>query len=444
MAVDHPISADRKSGLIGAGRWLVYHLLSLETVLVLFLHGRHLRVFLPNIPFPETLLFGGVSVVVAGWLILRDGIYRRGIPIVIAGLVFSAWMLAAYGWTQETALARENLNFILGVNLWALFVAACVVANSRERVLRLLLLLVAVASVLSFSGLYIEQMHGSFRFYRGSAGDWDPRTYLSWGNIVATGAAIAMALVVQTRLGSRKQLVAAIIFCAGFLFVMISGARGAALGITAAALFALFVDRPRINHGRIEVPKTQFVVVTVSLLLVAYVAYLLTTGQTTSTLGRFLQLFDQADDPLLRRGANRFDYFAGAYRAWLAAPLFGQGLYGFSHFFCGPGAPPGCYPHNAILHILADFGLIGLLLFGVFAVAAMRHLHLERLRRDPLMLTLTMAFVTVVVNVMVASDTATNYRLFFFLGLLALRPPPASDDEEDEEEGEDEDRAVAA
>lgn len=414
-------------------QWLVYHLCSLETLLVLFLHARHLKLVLPGTPVPETLFYGALSVAVGSWIILREGIYLRGIPIVVAGLAFSGWMVAAYGWTAETVLARENLPFILGINLWAVFVAACVVAGSRERVLRFLLILVLLSTILAVSGSYIYLVHGSFRFYRGSGGEWEPRTYLYWGNIIVTGSVIAMAIAIHTRFGSLRQLLSVAILGIGFFFVMISGARGAALGIFTAALFALFVDRPRIRDGRIEMPKTQLVVIAIAALFVVYIVYLLTTGQTTSTLGRFLKLFDQANDPLLRSGANRFDYFAGAYRAWLAAPLFGQGLYGFSYFFCGPGAN-GCYPHNAILHVLADFGLVGLVLFLAFLFTGMRHLGLARLRHDPLMFTLAMALVTVIINVMVASDTATNYRLFFFIGLLALRPAAEPDDDDGEDD----------
>lgn len=430
LAVDQLPSIRRTGSGLGWLPWAVSHLLSLEMLLVLMLHGRHLKIFLPAIPVPETLLYGILSLALGSWIMLRQGIYLRGIPIVVAGMVFTAWMVAAYGWTAETTLARANLPFILGVNLWALLAAACLVAGSRERVLRFLLLTMLLSALLAVFGSYIYLVHGDFRFYRGSGGEWDPRTYLQWGNIVVTGSTIAMAFAIHTRFGSLRQLLLVAILAAGFYFVMISGARGAALGIFVAALVALFVDKPRINDGRIEVPKTQLIVFALVALLLGYIAYLLTTGQTSNTLGRFLRLFDQADDPLLRGGANRFDYFAGAYRAWLQAPLFGQGLYGFSYFFCGPGAD-GCYPHNAILHVLADFGLVGLVLFVGFAATGMRHLGLDRLRRDPLMFMLAMAFVTVVVNVMVASDTATNYRLFFFIGLLALQPPPPADMEDD-------------
>jgi O-antigen ligase len=388
---------------------------------------------MPATPVKETPFYGALSVAVSIWLVLRDRIYRRGVPIVVAGLVFSGWMFAAYGWSPSTTLARENLVFILGINLWALVVGACIVAGSRERVVRLLLLIAMATTVVAFSGAYIEIVHGSFRFYRGPAEDWDPRTYLTWGYITATGAAIAMAIAAHSRFGSFKQLLAALVLAVSFFFVMTSGARGPALAIVVAGLLAFFVAAPQVRDGRIEVAKTQLVLLALIVLLLGYVAYLLTTGQSTSTLGRFLRLFDEADDPLLRRGPNRFDYFAGAYRAWLEQPLFGQGLYGFSTFFCGRDAS-GCYPHNAFLHVLADFGAIGLGLFLIFLYAGMRHLRLERLRRDPLMFTLAMAFTTVLFHVMVASDTSIHYPLFFFLGLLAMREPSIETDEVTDDE----------
>jgi hypothetical protein len=50
-------------------------------------------------------------------------------------------------------------------------------------------------------------------------------------------------------------------------------------------------------------------------------------------------------------------------------------------------------------------------------------------------------FVTIMLYAMTHASLPTEHRVFFFLGLLALRPPPESDDEaedeiEDEEEGE--------
>jgi O-antigen ligase len=407
---------------MGGVRWLSYHLLSLETFLVFFLYASHLKALLPSTPLPETVFYGGMTVVIGGWIMLREGIYRGGIPIVIAGFVLSGWMFISYSWSPSIALARESLPFIIGINLWALFVAACVVAGSRERVIRFLLLLMLLAAVLGAIGSYINLVHGDFRFYRGAYGDWHHRTYLAWGNITMTGAAVALALALNTRLGSVKQLAAMATFLCCLYFLMINGARGGLLGMLLAGIVAFAATPPQIRDGRVVLARAQLLALVLAIAIVLYFSYLITTGETTTTLNRFLKLLDQAEDPLLRIGANRFDYFAGAYRAWLDSPFIGQGLNGFSIFFCGLDQE-GCHPHNIFLQILADQGLIGGILLVVFIGLGLKIFNFAELRNDALQRTVLMAFATILVYVMVAADLSTAHRFFFFVGLLAMRSP---------------------
>lgn len=412
--------------------WLAYHLFSLETAVVLFLYGAHLKALFPSPPIPETVFYGAICLGIGVLIVYRDGIYRRGIPIVVAGLAFTAWVLLSYGWTQSTTLARENLAFVLGINLWALLVGACIVAGSRERVLRFLLLMMLLGTVLAAIGSYISIVHGNFRFYTGPYGEWHHRTYLAWSNTLSVGTAVALSLTLQTRWGSPKQILAVAVLACCMFFLMVSAARGALLGAILAGAAAIFLKAPRIREGRIEMPRAQIMALLLVTGFIGYIGYLIATGHATITVARFLQLFEQADDPLLRAGANRFDYFAGAYRAWLDSPIIGQGLSGFTIFFCGFDSP-GCHPHNVVLQTLADYGTIGFILFAVFAGSALRHLRPSALQRDPLRMTVMMAFVTVIVYAMVAIDLSTTHRLYFFLGLLALRPLAG---EEGEEEGE--------
>lgn len=411
--------------------WAAYHLLSLEAVLVLTLHAKHLKNLLPGTPIPEVLFYGGLSFAIGLWLILRQGIYRQGLPVVIAGLLLTAWLVASYGWSPSTIVAKENMPFILGINLWSVVAGACIVASSRERVLRFLLLLVLLSTIISLNGLYIYLTHGDFRSFGYGDADWGVRTYLAWSNIVASGTAVTIAIAAHTRFGSPKQAFALAILSIGFFFLMISSARGALLAVIVAGLVALFIDKPRISNGRILMSKTQLALLGVVTVLIGYIVYLLATGQPTSTLTRLLRLFDQADDPLQRLGPNRFDTFAAAYRAWLDSPIIGQGLAGSFNFLCGREINP-CYPHNAILQMLADHGLVGLVLFLAFVAVGARRLSFARLREDPLLLALTLGFVTVLFHLMVASDTVTHYRLFLFLGLLAMPPPPPDEDDEDD------------
>jgi O-antigen ligase len=435
----HPLGSLRRV------QWLVYHLLSFETFFLLFLYGIQIRPILPQIPANEAIVFGAVTMAIGGWVVLRDGIYLRGMPIVLAGLLLITWMALSIGWTPSRAFARETLNFLLTVDLWALLAGTCIVAGSRERVARLFVMIMGLAVLLAIIGIYIEIAYGSFRFYHylGGEGAWSIPLYIAWGYIVANGAVVILAFGIFSKLGSPKQLAALLALATCGYFLLIATGRGPLLGLLLAGIIATVVQAPRIGHGRIELAQSQIIAFGLLALALGYVGYIYATGQTADALQRFLKLFNEADDPLLRAGANRFDYFAFAYQLWLEAPLVGQGLSSFSIIYTGGGEVPGTYPHNAILQILAELGLVGLILFVVFIGAGLRHYGPGRLRRDPLSLVVVMLFVTVFVQTMVQGDFTKSYRFFFIAGLLAMPPPMAAEDEDDtgddtEEEGAEE------
>lgn len=442
MAVDQVSRVHHPSRLLSGVQWFIYHFFSLETLLVMFVFGSFLKLAIPSPPFfPETVFYGAASIAVGLWIILRQGIYLRGLPIVLAGLVFSGWMLASYAWSPSAVLARESLVYVLGINLWALFAAACIVAGSRERTLRLLLLVALAGLILSAYATYIDLVHGNFRFYRGPAGDWPIRVYLAWGSVVAPASAILLAVVIYTRLGSVKQLLALGVLAICLYFILFCGPRSALLGVVAALIAAFFVNLPRISNGRIDLPLAAVLGLVAIVSFFGYIGYAVSTDQAVPVFDRLLRVLDQADDALLRQGPNRFNYYAGAYRAWLDAPIFGQGLLGFAAFFCGI-EDPGCFPHNVLLQALADFGLIGFVLYVIFLWTALRHFSLDRLRKDQLLAMLLIVFVTIALYGMIHANLPTDHRVYFFLGLLALRLPPADEEEDDDDDDERADYAA--
>lgn len=446
LITSRPSRLAQPPGSLRRVQWLVHHLLSFEAFFLLFLYGIQIRPILPPIPGNEAIVFGAITMASGGWIILRDGLYRRGMPIVLAGLLLIAWMALSMGWTPSRTFARQNLTFLLTVDLWALFAGACIIAGSRERVIRLLVMIMGLALILAVYGIYIDVVHGSFRFYHyfGGGDDWASSAYIAWGYIVINGAVVALALAVFSKVGSLKQITAVLVLAVFGYFLLIATGRGPLLGLLLAGLVAAVIQTPRIGRGRIDLPQTQLVALGLLALTLGYIGYLYATGETAGVISRFLRLFDEADDPLLRASANRFDYFAFAYQLWLEAPLAGQGLASFGILFRGGLELAGTYPHNAILQILAEFGIVGLVLFVIFIVVGLRHYGLTRLRRDPLSLLVVMLFVTVFVQTMVQGDFTMSYRFFFIVGLLAMRPPAEAEEEEEEDEEEDGERDAAA
>jgi O-antigen ligase len=425
----------RPLGSLRRVQWLVYHLLSFETFFLLFLYGNQIRSILPPIPGNEAMFFGAITMAIGGWIIFRDGLYLGGMPIVLTGLLLIGWMVLSVGWSPSRVLVWESLRFLLTVDLWALVAGACIIAASRERVARLFVMIAGLALILSTYGIYIEFAYGSFRFYHylGAGADWAGSAYIAWGYIVTNGAVVILAFGIFSKLGSPKQLLAVLALATCGYFLLIASGRGPLLGLLLAGLLAAVIQAPRIGHGRVEFSQTQIAALCLLALATVYVGYLYATGQTGGAISRFLRLFDEADDPLLRTGANRFDYFAFAYQLWLEAPLVGQGLSSFAIIYGAGREVPGTYPHNAILQILAEFGIVGLVLFTVFIVAGLRNISLARLRRDQLSLLLVMMFIAFFLQTMVMGDFAKSYRFFFIVGLLAMRPLAEENDDEEED-----------
>ena len=421
-------------------QWLAYHLLSFETFFLLFLYGVRIRQILPPLP-NEILFFGAVTIAIGGWIVLRDGLYLRGVPIFMAGLAFFGWMLLSIGWTPSRVFVYEFRQFIF-VDIWALFAGACIIAGSRERTVRLLMMIAVLAVVLAVYGIYIEFAYGSFRYYdfSNTTRDVQDYAYIAWGYTASNGAVVILAIAIYSRLGRLKQLLAlvALGLCGYFLFI--ATGRGPLLGFLLAGLLATLIHAPRIGPGRIDLPQTQLVALALLSLALIYIGYLYTTGQTAGALSRFLFLFDQADDPLMRTGANRFDQFDGAYRLWLESPLIGQGLAGFNALYGASGERPGNNPHNLFLHTLVELGIVGSVLLALFIGVGLSYFSLARLRADPLAFTVFMLFSVFVVNAMVAGNMAQSYPFYFMIGLLALRPPAEEigedDDQDDTEENE--------
>jgi hypothetical protein len=75
-----------------------------------------------------------------------------------------------------------------------------------------------------------------------------------------------------------------------------------------------------------------------------------------------------------------------------------------------------------VLQILAELGVVGLILFGAFVWSALRHASLRRLREDPLMVCVLVYLATGAMGSMFAKELTGGRKLFFAVGLLALRP----------------------
>ncbi|MEZ5823247.1 MAG: O-antigen ligase family protein [Geminicoccaceae bacterium] len=409
------------ASLVGSVVWLVSHLFSFEVLFTGFLYSNAYKQLLPPLPADETVIFAALCIPVAIWVILREGLYIPGINVMVAMIAFLGWIVLSYSWTTSVLLAKENIPLLLVFGTLTVFSGSMVIANSRARAVRFLIVLVIASLGLAIQGNLIYLQHGTFRFYEGLV----QRTYLLWGHAVVNGAIIVFAMSIYSRFGSSRQLIALVLFLIMFGFLMIATSRGALLAAIGGCVVPLLVSRPLIASGMLRLQQWQLAALVLVLGGVFYTGHLLISGDTSGTLGRFVKLANEAENPNLVFNANRFAYFSAAVDQWIENPVMGGGINSFAVYFNNREIS-GTYPHNIVLELLSQYGVIGFLIFMVLLVTAMRQITFDRLRSDPLLLCVFMLFTAQMVGAMFTKELSGHILLFTFLGLLTLREAPDS------------------
>lgn len=406
--------------------WLVRTIrtvVSFEMVFVLYFYSNLFQPLLPKLPVDSTLVFVLIGMAWSGVILLREGLYVRGFTLVMAFLPFCFFTAMTLGWSQSRTIGYQYVTILLTINVWVFAAAAMILASSRERTVRFLILMTVMALVIAVTGLGVYIRYGTFKF----AG-WEDagRIYNTWGRGTVNGAIVLLLVALLARLGSLKNIVAGGLLGICIVFLLLASSRSALLSFAVASLACFAVYLPRLGRGTIELSRVQLLFTLGGLAAVAMVAQVLLSGGQIDTINRFQTLQAQAADPDAISGPNRFAYYNAALRYIYDAPIFGHGVGSFSIMIYGREIY-GAHPHNTILEVLVQSGTIGLILFLIPVWISLRTISLRSLRSDPLLLCVFMLFASRAVAAMVGADLMTQQPVFLFWGMLALRRQPGEE-----------------
>jgi O-antigen ligase len=428
-------SAAGSQGFFSPRRYLL-DFLSFEGIMVAYLYSNTFQVVLPPLPFDTTLVFFALSIAVAAVIVLREGIYLPGLFLVVAFVPFLAWFALSATWSPSRIYAPKSIILMSTVNVWNLVAAGMIIAHKRERTLRFFKLIMVPSVVVALMGLYVYIRYGSFKF---AGWDWDTlgRVYNEWGRGVANGAIVILFMCLRSRFLSLRQVVLGGLLLICVSFVLLSSSRSALLVLTVPVLLFLVVNSAPLGRQGFAFSRAQFLLALLAVLAVTTVSVLVASGARIDSVARLLRVLNQAENTELVFGPNRFVYYGNAIQFFLQAPIVGNGVRSFSILY-HDRETEGAHPHNFVLEILADTGLVGLVLFSLLLFVVLRRVSLRRLRLDPLLLCATMFFVGRMVAAMLGTELSGQYYLFFAIGLVAVRPAPAADEADEEEEEEEE------
>ncbi|MGH6898965.1 MAG: O-antigen ligase family protein, partial [Geminicoccaceae bacterium] len=360
------------------------------------------------IPVDPTALFFVLSVAVGGIIIIRKGIHQKSLPVVVAMVCLVTWLGLSLLWSPSRIYGPQKVLFMATLVLWALMAGALIIAPSPARVRRLftLMLLLSLWGGVDAVLAYVESGGSVYRL-ESVDGD-DAGSYLVLGRICGPGALVALAgwLYGRGRVAGRLCLVLFLTLC----FVLaISGGRGPLLSTALPLLIPIGLSI-RLPKRKITISRTLLLVIVLPLVAAGGLAlYATFTGERLATIDRLERLAE---------GNPRTALYAKALESWPDAPLLGHGAGSWPILRGIPDRPS--YPHNLFLELLAESGLVGLILFLALVGVAFRPVSFERLRRDPQALCAMMLFANALLNAMTTADLVGNRSVFMMLGVLAL------------------------
>lgn len=368
--------------------------------------------YLAWIPVDLTLVVGGLLVAVGGWLVRRGRvrITVAGLAVTASFVAFSSYAVVSGLWTPSTEYYLSKAFRLVAVTGLAFGAAALVVASSTRRLRYTGLATVGLAVLTGIEAL-IQYAQPSGRATLSPFGT----NYLITSRLLGLGVLLLASYLVLSR-ADRRFTVAAAAALSGMVFALFAtGARGPMVATIAAIGLLLVVG---LSIGTLPNGVAA---------IGAYAGGALVLGVLTVTVGRQLatvrRLMVLADGPgwsLNRRFVLWNQTIDGLDIGVLPV---GHGL-GSWPVLTGYGDRQ-YYPHNLVLEVVFELGLVGLVLlvclFGTALFVALREWHATG---RSVHLVLLVVFVYLGLNAMVTGDLNENRYLFALAGVLVYRADP--------------------
>jgi len=321
----------------------------------------------------------------------------RRVPSLGVFLPLMAYVLASYFWNPVQNLYAGTKLADLSYNVALMVVVAMGLARPALRT-AFWSMLVGVLGLMALIGVVTLPT--------AVTSSDDGRLSVLGGGPNIFGRNMAMLLVACLFFGFNKPKVRAI--CAGLagaalIGLIASGSRGA-LVATLLGLLALFA---------LDLASRRFML-TRPLLVGGFIAF----GSIAALLADLGVVAEIGNQRILQQTleggylSSRDVLFAWAYEHWQEAPIFGNGLGSFSlvtHLE---------YPHNIVMEFLSETGIVGLLLFLIFAAsAAFKQARAGGRDRE---MALVLALVALLGSAALASGDLVDSRILFLFMLYPV------------------------
>lgn len=398
--------------------WGLETALSFELLFLLFLVSgefKTLPIFQPiNRLLPGergdlTALLLAVNLLGAAYILIKRGLVGRPVirwttkrlGYVAAVLLFIAHVLFSYAIAPDNPRADSKLMEFSTVIIWCFFVGL-VVSDRPERVRRFVMaycmvtLLIATVGIARFAtgGIDVRTLTGGF----GSG--YHRLGRMSGGTVVVC----ALLWLLYRQRSVRTALALAAVVALGGLLVSGQRAPYFALSLTVAVLVGGYALRGRLLQGEVSGWK----IVAGTFVVGAIVALLLTqTERGNYVLYRLSRIGFSPEEN------DRVLMWMESLKTYADNPFLGVG---FGNFSVATGLERWRHPHNLLIEMLLETGIVGFFFTGVVFFAWMAFIRPNH-GRAPLLVVLKALFWYTFFNALVSGDITDN-RIFVALAVM--------------------------
>lgn len=359
---------------------------------------------------------GATVILMSAWAVMGIGFaaWRRPdrfplalffTPPIVLSVALGIFMLIRLGSSASEAYGSEKLQLYVVVNVIAVVLGAVVAREARHFEL-FTLVQVAVAALASLALLRAILTGSADEVFTGRlslSAEYNP---IFLARSLAQGVVLSVWIVASRRSGAGGRLLCLAILPVFAITMIATGSRGPLLALLAALAVLLTL---LLKQGR----GLRYVIVLLAMLVlsVLVVPHALNAPQA---IDRSLSLFTDAGSGVSANGRDVL--WSDAIESFRAHPVVGLGTGGFESV-----QPVERYPHNLILEVGAELGIVGLVLLVGILAAGVGYLRKawrtgqERIRIEVALVAalLTAAFV----DASLSGDITGNRAIWFAVGL---------------------------
>lgn len=335
---------------------------------------------------------------------------KKATMVALTGASFVLYVLFSLSWSVSHVYAAEKALYFSTLTLWALLACAFIIASDKRRLNRFLNSLLMIAAWIAI-GSTLEYIKGG-----GDVINAFNSNYLALGYTIGMGLLISIAYVFFSE-RSRSKKVFLLVVSLFFMFLLfVLGGRGPLIGVTISLLIPLLYRTKLMLDHKLRIKKYVAFIVMLVIAVVSISIYLYTKASPTATLTRILLLFEPGMGTSV---STRTDYYFAAFKLWQFKPVLGHGIGSWPILIGWPDRYS--YPHNLILEIMAELGLVGLILYGFILCCALRGFTQFKNNRSMFFtIVILMMFINAFMGAMFSGDMNDNRILFALLGLMAF------------------------